>query len=312
VNIRVTTQSQTNNAIAYMRQRADELAMYQNQVASGYRVQLPSDDPGSFAALSQAKAASARLDAYNQNVSASTAVLNNSVSTLQDVNSVLVQANQIALQGADAASSTDPTSNEALASQVDGLIDQALRDANAQPDGKSLFGGTATGAQPFAVTSIDAAGRPLTIGYNGSNQRANVITGPNQTVDTRYDGSKVFQQAGGDVFQALISLRDQLRDTTLTGPARAAAFQQRISDLGAARDAVGQTTAEQSASLATLQSVQNLNSLNKTSADQQVGDIAGTDYADAVVKMQEQQTALQAIYATTAKLLQQGLLNYIQ
>ena len=36
--------------------------------------------------------------------------------------------------------------------------------------------------------------------------------GQNQTVDTRYAGSEVFQQPGADVFQALITLRDNLRD----------------------------------------------------------------------------------------------------
>jgi flagellin-like hook-associated protein FlgL len=41
------------------------------------------------------------------------------------------------------------------------------------------------------------------------------------------------------------------------------------------------------------------------------GDLEGTDYAEAVVKMQEAQTALQAIYAVTARLADPGLLDFI-
>lgn len=312
MNVRVTNQTQTSNAIAYMRQRGIDLAKYQDQVSSGYRVKLPSDDPSVFVSLTQAKAASARLDSYSQNVSDSTSVLNSGVSTLQDVNSALTRARQIALEGADASSNADPNSTAALASEVDGIIDAVLRSANSQPDGKSLFAGTAITTQPFRVATTDASGRPATIAYDGAAERARVTTGPNQTTDTRYDGSQVFQQSGADVFQSLIALRDQLRDTTLTGPARAQAFQQRVTDIDAARNAVNGAVAEQSSSLATLESVQKLTDDVKLNADERIGQVAGTDYAEAVVKMQEQETALQAIYATTSRLLQPGLLDFIR
>jgi flagellar hook-associated protein 3 FlgL len=312
VNVRVAGQTQTNNAIVYMRQRAADLAKYQDQVSSGLRVKLPSDDPSVFTALSQSKAASARLGAYTQNVSESTAVLNSGVSTLQDVNDALVRAKQIALEGADSTANSDPNGTEALAVEVDGLIDRVLRSANSQPDGKSLFGGTAITTQPFRVATTDAQGRPLTIAYDGATDRTRTLTGPNQTVDTRYDGSQVFQQPGADVFQSLIALRDQLRDTTLSGTARAQAFQQHIGAMDTARNAIGETTAEQASTLAALESVQSLTAEVKLTADTRIGELAGTDYAEAVVKMQEQETALQAIYATTSRLLQPGFLDFIR
>jgi flagellar hook-associated protein 3 FlgL len=312
VNVRVTGQAQTNNAIAYMRQRNAELAKYQDQISSGVQLAKPSDDPAAFPALSQVKAASDRLGAYTQNISDSTAVLNSGVSALQTVNDLLVQAKQLALEGSDAATSTDPTSLEALATQVDGIINQTLQTANSQPDGKAIFGGTAINAQPFTVAAADAQGRPLTIAYGGADQRTRTLTGPEQTVDTRYAGSDVFQKPGADVFQALITLRDNLRSTTLTGPARAAAFQQSLTDLDAARNGIGDVTAEQSANLATLQTVQNLTGAHKLTADERVGELQGTDYPTAIVKMQEQQSVLQAIYSTTSKLLQPGLLSFIQ
>jgi flagellin-like hook-associated protein FlgL len=312
VNTRVTSQTQTNNSITYIRQRSAELAKYQDQVSSGLRVSKPSDDPTAFPAISQVKAASLRLDAYSQNVSDSTSVLNAGVSTLQSVNDILVKAKQIALEGADATANTDPNSIEALATQVDGLIDQALKAANSQPDGKTIFGGTAITTAPFSVATTDAQGRPATIAYNGATDRTRTLTGPGQTVDTRYVGSDVFQKPGADVFQSLITLRDNLRSTTLTGAARAQAFAQNQTDLDAARNQIGSVTAEQSSNLATLDTVANLTSEVKLTADQRLGDLEGTDYAEAVVKMQEQQTTLQAIYATTTRILQPGLLDFIQ
>lgn len=312
MNIRVTGQTQTSNAITNMRQRAAELAKYQDQVSSGLRVTAPSDDPNAFTALSQAKVASARLGTYSQNVSDSTSVLNSSVSTLQDVNDALVRAKQIAIEGADAAASSSPSSVEALATEMDGIIDRVLKASNSQPDGQSIFGGTATSTQPFQVTATDAQGRPTAIAYQGAAERTRALTGPNQTVDTRFTGAEVFQQPGADTFQALIALRDTLRNPALTGSARSAAFQQRLGELDTARSAIGDVVGEQAATLATLDALQSLTSDIKLTADTRIGELSGTDYAEAVVKMQEQETALQAIYATTSKLLQPGLLDFIR
>ncbi|MFM8273947.1 MAG: hypothetical protein ACKODX_16670 [Gemmata sp.] len=311
MNIRVTGQTQTSNAISNMRQRAAELDMYQDQVSSGLRVKSASDDPQAFASLSQVKVASARLGTYTQTISDSTSVLNSSVSTLQDVNDALVRAKQIAIEGADASANTNPSSVEALATEVDAIIDQVLRASNSQPDGQSIFGGTATATQPFQVATTDAQGRPATISYLGATERTRALTGPNQTVDTRFTGSEVFQQPGADVFQTLISLRDTLRDTTLDAASRSAAFQQRLGELDTTRNAIGDVVGEQSATLAALDALQSLTSDVKLTADTRIGELSSTDYAEAVVKMQEQETALQAIYATTAKLLQPGLLDFI-
>jgi flagellar hook-associated protein 3 FlgL len=310
--MRVSTLAQTNEAISYIDQQSSSLAQLQNEVSTGIRVNQPSDDPVAFTQISQVKAASSRLNTYTQNISAASSTINGSVSTLTNVNNLLVQAQQLAAQGADASTNGNQTNRDALASQVNSLITEALSNANAQPDGKSLYAGTATNTTPFTVATTNANGQPETIAYNGDAQSASTITGQGQTVNTRYVGSAVFQQPGADVFQALIGVRDALQNTALTGPALSQSLNQGISQLTAARSAINDVTGQQSADLATLQTLSNTTS-NAQLADQtQLGNLQSTDYASAVVKMQAQQTALQAIYATTAQLLQPGFLNFLQ
>ncbi len=311
MNVRVTDQTQTNNAVTYMRQRAADLAIYQDQVSSGLRVKLPSDDPGSFPLLSQVRSASLRLDAYSQTATDTTNVLDASVSALQDINDLLVRARQIAQEGADSSTGGDSIARESLATEVDGLIDRALRGVNTRPDGNTIFGGTAINTLPFRVATTDANGRPATIAYDGAAERSRILIGPDQTVTSRYVGSDVFQRPGADVFGSLIALRDDLRNTTFTETTRSQALNQRLAEVDSARTAVGETVGEQAATLVTLESIQTLTGDAKLLADTRVGELSATDYAEAVVKMQEQQTALQAIYATTAKLFETGLLDFI-
>jgi len=304
--------AQTNNAIAYIQQQNATLAQVQNQISTGIRVNQPSDDPVAFAQISQVKATSARLTTYTQNISSATSTLNSSVSTLTSVNNLLVQAQQIAQQGADASTNSNPTNRAALATQVNSLINQALSDANSQPDGRSLYAGTATSTVPFTVATTNANGEPETVAYNGSAQSANVATGANQTVNTRYAGSAVFQQSGADVFQALIGLRDNLENTSLSSNQLSTALNQSISQLTAARSAINNVTGQQSADLASLQTLSNTTSNAQLASQTQLGDLQSTDYASAVVQVQAQQTQLQAIYAMTAQMLQPGFLNFIQ
>ena len=310
--MRVTTLAQTNNAISYIEQQSATLAQVQNQVSTGIRVNQPSDDPVAFAQISQVKATVSRLTTYTQNISTATSTLNNSVSTLSDVNNLLVQAQQLAQEGADASTNSNQTDRAALATQVNSLINQALGDANSQPDGRSLYAGTATSTVPFTVATTNAKGEPETIAYNGAAQSASVTTGENQTVNTRYAGSGVFQQPGADVFQALIGLRDNLENTSLSSTQLNTALNQSITQLTSARSAINDVTGQQSADLASLQTLSNTVSTSQLASQTQLTDLQSTDYASAVVQVQAQQTQLQAIYAMTAQLVQPGFLSFIQ
>lgn len=307
MNIRVSAQTQTNNAIGYLRDRSAALAKYQDQVSSGLRVKLPSDDPAAFPALERAKSAGQRYAVYAQTTADATATLNGGVSALQDVNDALVRGKQIAQEGVNA--TTDQVAFGALANEVDGLIDRVVRAGNTQADGKYLFGGTATDAPPFAPTTVDAQGRPAAIAYAGATENARTLIGPGQTVDTRYDGSKVFQKAGGDVFAALIKLRDDLRSPQVD---KSQALTARLAELDAARDTVGDVVGQQSASLASVDAVQNRLVDLKLDSDAKAGAIEGTDYAEAIVRLKDNEASLQATMAVTAKLLQPSLLDFIR
>lgn len=303
MNVRVTNQSQTASAIGYMQRQTAALAKYQDQVSSGLKVKAASDNPAGFPTLLAAKADGLRLDAYTQTMADVTADLDSAVSALGDANNALVRAKQIAQEGING--TTNAADFGTLAAEVDGLIDRMMAAGNFQKDGRYLFGGTAADQPPFTLSGS-------TVTYSGSADRARVLVGPGQTVDNRYAGSAVFQQAGGDAFGALIGLRDALRDTTLTGAAKTAALTASLGAVDSARDAIAETTAEQGESLVTLEALKNRAADVKLTVAERVGELESTDYAEAVVRLKEQETALQATMAVTARLLSPSLLDFIR
>jgi flagellar hook-associated protein 3 FlgL len=291
VNVRVTGFAQSAAVIANMQRQSAAVGRYQSQLSSGARVQVPSDDPGGYATLNRLRAASDRYEAYGQTMTAATTDLNAGVSALQDVNDTLVRATQIASEAASG--TTNPTGATNLASEVDSLIDRMMTAANAQTDGKYQFGGTATDRPPFQVTGTDAAGRPTGIGYTGAAERGRVLVGPGQTADVRHTGAEVFQRPGAGVFENLLALRDTLRDANLSPDARSRALSARMDGLAAAREAVSDSMAEQSSTLATIDAIQARFGDLKIAAAEREGQVGGTDYAETIVKLNEQQTALQ-------------------
>lgn len=310
MNIRTTTQTQTNNAIANLRRQASDVAKFQEMISTGVKLTKASDGPAAFAALSTARGMSKRSGTYQTTLNDSTSDLNAGVSVLQETEQVLTRASQIATEGASGP--TESGGYEAMATEVDTLIDRMMTAANTQQDGKYLFGGTAADTPPFAVGTLTPDGKPATIAYNGANERARALVSKSQTVDTRYVGSDVFQKSGKDVFAALIGLRDDLRNPALTESARNQAVSARLADIQNARSRVGEVMGEQSATLAGMEAIQNRLGDLKLNADSRAGDLEGTDYAEAVLKLQEGQTAFQATLGVSAKLTQPSLLDFIR
>lgn len=310
MNVRVTSQTQTANAVYFLRQQAGEAARYQDQLSSGLKVKAASDNPAAFAAVSQSLAISKRTATYQQTITDATADLNAGVSSLVDAGQGVGKARELAIRAAN--SGNDTIEYEAYATEVDSLIDQMLDIANRQSDGKFLFGGTADGAKPFRIDTLTPGGKPATIAYDGASERASGRIGPSQTVDTRFVGSQVFQATGADVFAELIGLRDDLRNTTLSPGTKAKAISARIGTLEAAQKQLGSVTGEQSAALAGMEALGERLVDLKLNADIRVTDLAATDYAEAVVKLKEQEAAYQATLGVTSRLLQPSLMDFIR
>ena len=136
------TQSLFDPMAAAIRRHTAELHRLQQQAASGLRLLRPSDSPIDILKVMANRVQDQRFDTQLANLRDSRATLNMSVSTLIDVSNLFNSTRGIALEGANATS--DLVASEALASEVDALLDRLIDLANTQQGGRSLFGGMAT------------------------------------------------------------------------------------------------------------------------------------------------------------------------
>ncbi len=165
--------------------QADQLALFklQNQVSTGQRLQLPSEDP---AAALQAISLQRLLDRQGQiqnNVQSSTSYLNAADSSLSSVSDLLntLRGNVVAISGT---LSTD-ADRQTLVQQIDQAIQTLLGTANTQSQGRYLFAGSRSQVQPY-----DFDGQNVTYAGNDGVLRSYVDL--SQLFDTNVAGTDVF------------------------------------------------------------------------------------------------------------------------
>lgn len=194
--MRVTSETQNQQAILNLQSIYARMAKLQEQISTGKRIKLPSDDPIAAVQILQNTTQNTQLDANLKTIQSASNVLQTSVDALKAAQSVLATARNAALTVGSATNQS--AANSALAAQVNSAIDQLITIANRQlPDGTYLFGGISSTTPPFAVTASNSSGQTSAISYLGSQQDAEAIVGQSQTVTTLIAGNRVFQPSIG-------------------------------------------------------------------------------------------------------------------
>jgi flagellar hook-associated protein 3 FlgL len=166
-------------------QAQQRIAETQNQVATGKRVNLPSDDPFAAARISELDASLTKLDQYRANGAFAASRLGLVEETLVSVVDNLQRVRELAVQGNNATLSH--ADRLALAAELRERYDGMLALANASDaNGRFLFSGYSEKTQSFTQT---AAG----VVYNGDSGQRQLQLSDNRLVAVNDSGSALFQ-----------------------------------------------------------------------------------------------------------------------
>jgi flagellar hook-associated protein 3 FlgL len=148
------------------------------QMATGQRLLLPSDDPVSTVRVSRIVREQAALDQYRDNIGAlsvrltqNETALDSSLQDMQQVRDLMVWANDGANTGEDL---------NAMAGALVSLRDSLLYTANSRnQEGQFLFSGTLTNTQPIGYDELALPGSRYS--WEGNEEKQQVVVGNNIT-----------------------------------------------------------------------------------------------------------------------------------
>ncbi|MCC7462556.1 MAG: flagellar hook-associated protein FlgL [Gammaproteobacteria bacterium] len=185
MSLRIATAALHDLAVAAMLRQQAALARTQNQIATGRRVQLPSDDPVAAAQLFELARTQSQLGQFHSNAGTARGrlqleeqALADAGTLLQRVRELIVQANNATLSDADRRSIL--TELQSRGAQLQSIANR--QDSNAE----YLFAGYATTTQPFLR---DTGG---TMRYAGDAGLRQLQVGATQFVADSDPGADVF------------------------------------------------------------------------------------------------------------------------
>lgn len=274
----------------------------QRQIASGKRVEVPSDAPADVQAIVQNQSDLARvqqsqtnLNRLNSEVSMASTVVENAAKLMDQARSVAAQA---------ASSSTDPATRQLLASQIQDIETQMVGIANSTNAGRYLFSGDADTTAPY---SIDFANTPPFSANTATLATRLGLDSMGNTFSIAMTATDIFNNAapGKSVLQSLEDLRQGL----LNGDD--AAVLASNGSLASSASHLGTVQAFYGTAESNITSALDVASKSELSLKSEQSNLTDADMAQAITAEQSAQTQQQAVLAMRAKMPRGSLFDML-
>lgn len=202
--MRVTDTLLHNSFLFNMNRSKRALHETQVQLATQSKINKPSDSPLGSSRVMRLQTQLGRIGTYNGNISNSLAFIENSISSMEGMQS---EIQKVLVDLTSANNATVDDSLDTFASKIDLAISSIMDFANAEFDGRYLFGGTDNSQKPFGY---NAAGDAIETKSSSIDGKQNVRISDNIKQKINISGKELFEDT--DIFNTLITVRDNLEN----------------------------------------------------------------------------------------------------
>lgn len=300
---RISSSYLADRGVFHLQNNLSLIAKLQNQIASGRRIEHPSDDPIGLTQLLHINLEASQNDQYTKNIEEGLSELNTTDTALTNIVNIAHRAREIAIQGANGINS--PTQLDALSKEVDNLINQLVQAGNTSFAGRYVFSGFRTDTAPFTK-----AGAVIT--YNGTPAadpfERTVQISKNTAVAVNVHGENLLGStaAASGLFFILSNLQTDLAAGNFAN-VRAS-----IDQIKTEQDTVLGTQADLAGRANQLEMTKNRMEDLKILHAKEISKIQQVDMPEAISKLNTQQTVYQASIGVMAKIMQTTLLDFLQ
>ncbi|RIA35071.1 flagellar hook-associated protein 3 FlgL [Ectopseudomonas oleovorans] len=304
--MRITNSQITSMMHSSMNASSAELGKLMQQMATGKRILLPSDDPIASVRVLRVQREEASLEQFRKNIANVSGSLSTQEANLKSSSDAMLNVRDLLLWAANGSNTSEDLS--AMAGELSIIEDTIFSFANVRDEeGRYLFSGTLSDTPAL---SFDAATQTYSLTGNDKHRQAAVANGV--LVDENVTAASVYG-AGVGMLNQLRDLINTLKDPALdvTDPA----VRQQIT---ATLDALDETHGRVLGSITELGGRQNaLTLLNDSNEDVSLvnqkieGELSRLDYAGATIDLNDYQLALGATQKTYLKINQMSLFSLL-
>jgi flagellar hook-associated protein 3 FlgL len=289
-----STGSFFTRSLAQMADLRGAIERTQTQIATGQRIARGSDDPAAAAQLRDVQRRTALADAESDNAAQLGQELGAASDELEAVTALLQRARELAVQAASEPSG--PDAHRAIGIELEQLSQELFARANAAgPGGTPLFAGLASGP----AFTRDAGG---VVSYAGTPGSAAVTVAPGTAIERGLPGDAVFTfELGGAPTSAFAVLGGLAAVLAGGAPDPAEAARGALAGLDAALDTAGRAQTILGTRMAWVDQVQQQQAERGIALAERRSRLGDTDIAEAIARLQQSLTALEASQAAFAR-----------
>ncbi|MCC6672544.1 MAG: flagellar hook-associated protein FlgL [Planctomycetes bacterium] len=198
MSLRITQSMLYSRSLDDLRRSLAGSTRLQEMVATGRRINRPSDDPAAALRILPLNAEIRDLERMADNVALARESLDLAAANLQDTSSLMLRARELTVQAANGTMSE--RDRQGLAAEFDQLLDQLVSLGNSRRGDRYLFAGTRSDRAPFALVT-DAAGTRVV--YSGDGNPVSLELAPGLDSDVLVPGDRLFlrRERGATTFE---------------------------------------------------------------------------------------------------------------
>jgi flagellar hook-associated protein 3 FlgL len=283
-----------NRSLSQMADLRTGIERTRTQIATGLKFERGSQDPAAAAQLRSVERRQALAVVEGDNAARLGQDLGAAADEVQAVTNLLQRARELAVQAASTATGAD--GRRAIAFELEQLGQELFSRANGTSlTGEPLFAGQSSGT----AFTRDAAGN---VSYVGTPESGAVPVAPGTAIERGLPGSEVFQfNLNGTPTSAFAVL--SALTTALQGGAGdpVAAANGALAGIDAALDTTNRATTILGTRMAWVEQVETQQADRKVALAERRERVGDTDVADAIVRLQQSLTALEASQAAFAR-----------
>jgi flagellar hook-associated protein 3 len=173
----------SNSIILHLQRQAKQLYNVQTEIATGKRLNKPSDDPVGLGQVLDYRTKLAIIDQYQNNIDQGKILIESNDLTLELIDELVGLAREFALEYGD--ENLPPEDKQMAAREVKGIYDQIVALANSKFGANYIFSGHQTDTPPFSNFVEITGGVPADLAFGLSDDATDVsieIRDQNNTV----------------------------------------------------------------------------------------------------------------------------------
>jgi flagellar hook-associated protein 3 FlgL len=275
-----------------------DLDSLNEKIASGKKVNRPSDDPIAMVEAMQFKTATRQLDQYGRNLETAGSWFTASESALSQTLDLVARAHEIAVtMNSD---NQNAQTRDSAAVEVGELLDQAISLGNTQLSGRYIFSGFETATAPFTKVML---GGVETAQYNGDTNDFQVQIGKDENLTAGKNGQTVLMDS--TLFSTLGSLKKALEDNDWSG------INAQLGNLTSVEDYLNNQIADIGGRQNRAEVKANILGQLQLDLQDRLSQAEDADIAEVMIQLNSKQVIYQAALAAAARVNQMSLLDYM-